>query len=761
MDMTLTLEGFDYKFGPAECGAFIECGNATFESYQRARDLAIVLFILALVVVAIKDMLRGGLGDVDLGAVDTKTLPEMLKYSILVFAFLFIFPPVWDTAAGLMNNVGIWILNPLYDLGYKGEYKHGERGDMCVGPISYDDVAGLAPYVRDRDAWAIYRNGDTSPTRDGNPSMYGVADNYIIDADQTLDIACLDDGADASCPAAWDASAAPPGYEIGDVLCSPDLRVKYVFGQALAVVETESVNPEQVLGAVSGTGGDDILVAILTQFLKSSVTLQIIMVVFMTGVMVDVVTAFALSILPIVFFYRFLPMSGKVRLGDYSGAAFALLAMPLVASLVLVAGSGTVAGMAAEDDDEEFASFFVWLAALSVVLLVIAIPATMVPLVGSAQMQATAALQTGVQTAQFAATAVAASAGGAIRGWRGGAEYSRLASMAPHAMTAAQSVRLGQLEKAGHGQMSAARAALQGGMGGLRGQIYDEAGRPTKQFTNTVMPGTGPVTAASVKGLGGFEAGDATSTMGGLSGAMGAVAASTLGAARGTGKGKPTQKELLDAANKTKAETKQELDMASTRIQKAKAEAEDTEGYTEYAAAMLKAERLRDGERTNMESSKKSIINLEENRIPAEAKLHDMQRERDSLKSEMARADDTHREEMQKDMDKLNEKITKTNDSIDGMIKGIEDATHEVERATKALEFHDKVAEYHLYELAGAAAGGAVTGRLAEVVIERQMAVDNHADMVRAHNKAISEHNTLQKEFEGGDEPTNKPKYDL
>ena len=133
----------------------------------------------------------------------------------------------------------------------------------------------------------------------------------------------------ASCPwgGATPRPSAPPNYQIGDVLCSPDFKVKYVFRQALGVTELEAVNPEEILGAVTGTGGDDVLVAILTQFIKSSVTLQVVMVVFMTGVMVDVVTAFALSILPIVFFYKFLPMSDRVRLGDYGGAAFALLSI--------------------------------------------------------------------------------------------------------------------------------------------------------------------------------------------------------------------------------------------------------------------------------------------------------------------------------------------------------------------------------------------------------------------------------------------------
>ena len=44
------------KFGPSECnGEWKECGNATFDVYVQSRNLAIVLFILALVFVAIKD----------------------------------------------------------------------------------------------------------------------------------------------------------------------------------------------------------------------------------------------------------------------------------------------------------------------------------------------------------------------------------------------------------------------------------------------------------------------------------------------------------------------------------------------------------------------------------------------------------------------------------------------------------------------------------------------------------------------------------
>lgn len=532
MDMTLTLETFGYGFGPAHCGAWVECGNPTFESYRRSRDLAAVLFVLALVAVAVKDMIRGGLGgEIDMGSADTKTLPEMLKYSVLVFALLFIFPPVWDVAAGAMNNVGVWMLNPMYDLAGRGEYVHGAagRGEMCAGGMSHGDLAALAPYVRDWDSWAAYLNGDTGPMKDGRPSRHSDADNYIVPPGGTLTRECLHDMDHASCPwgGATPKPSAPPNYQIGDVLCSPDFKVKYVFRQALGVTELEAVNPEEILGAVTGTGGDDVLVAILTQFIKSSVTLQVVMVVFMTGVMVDVVTAFALSILPIVFFYKFLPMSDRVRLGDYGGAAFALLSMPLVASLVLTAGAGAVVTMAA--DGMEFGSFFTWLSALSVVLLVIGIPATMVPLIGAAQQQATAAIQTGVQTAQFAVTAAAAAAGGAVQGRRANMEFGKLSAMDPGMMTPSQQERLAQLEEAGHGRMSSARAALMGGAGGLRGHVFDQDGSPTQQFRDAAMPGTGTLTAASVQGLGGFSMPYSTESVAGLAGTLARLASRPLG----------------------------------------------------------------------------------------------------------------------------------------------------------------------------------------------------------------------------------------
>ncbi len=644
MDMTLTLEGFDYGFGPAECGGeFGECGNSTFDSYRRARELSIVLFMLALVAVTVKDMLKSGMGDLDLGAVDTKTLPEMLKYSVLVMAFLFIFPPVWDAASGTMNNVGIWILNPHYDLAGKGGYAHGAggRGEMCVGDITYDNLAELAPYVRDADAWTTYRDRDSGllkdrdsgPMRNGAPSPYGVADNYVIDRGDVLSRECLHDI--DQCPDTVSRPVTASAFQIGDILCNPDIRVKYVFRQALGVVEMDAVNPEQVLGAVTGVGGDDILVMILTQFIKSSVTLQVIMVVFMTGVMVDVILSFALAILPIVPFYRFLPMSDKVRLGDYSGAAFALLAMPLVASLVLVAGAGAVANMAA-DDGEAFGSFFTWLAALSVVLLVIGIPATMVPLIGSAQMQATAAIQTGVQTASFAASTAAATVGGAVRARREGGEFRRLAGMSPGSMSPEQRARYDMLKEAGHDKMSMARAALRGGAAGARGQMFDESGRPTQAFRNAAMPGTGELTAASVRGLGGFEGGDATRGVSGITDSLGTAAADTAAAARKAAPRKHTKEELLQKARERETEAEAELNDAADGVEDALDAAEDAPGFDEATAEARRADGLAEAERNNKSQAVKNAKKVRAKMRAAEAKAEDLGRRVHVLEGRLA-----------------------------------------------------------------------------------------------------------------------------
>lgn len=704
MDMTLTLEDFDYGFGPVDCGAWVECGNATFESYLRSRDLAAVLFILALVAVAVKDMVRGGLGgDVDLGSVDTKTLPEMLKYSVLVFAFLFVFPPVWDVAAGAMNNVGVWILNPMYDLAGRGEFVHGLAGlgSMCVGHMTHDDLAALAPYVRDWDAWSVYAHGDTGPMKNGEPSLYAEADNYIVQDGGVLTRECIHDMDDASCP--WAAGAVPrpvppPNYQIGDVLCNPDLKVKYVFRQALGVTELEVVNPEEILGAVTGTGGDQILVAILTQFIKSSVTLQVIMVVFMTGVMVDVVTAFALSILPIVFFYRFLPMSDKVRLGDYGGAAFALLSMPMVASLVLTAGAGAVVAMAV--DDMAFGSFFVWLSALSVVLLVIGIPATLVPLIGAAQQQATAAIQTGVQTAQLAATATVAAAGGAVRGRRANMEFGRLASMAPGMMTPSQKTRLAELDAAGQGKMSAARAALMGGMGGVRRQMFDASGAPAQRLRQLTMPETGPLTAASVQGLGGFQTPDSTQSVAGLAGTLGAVGTETAGAVMSEAKAMrpPTNADLLDAARKREAEAKKAAEVAAGRVADAKADAMQVDGYAEEAATKLSAERLAEVESGNLAEAQSKMDRLAAKKTGAEARRMDLTEQ--GLHAEAA----------------------KMSDMINGLNGQISTLNAETARAQDAVERHMRVAEYEAERLAQQATGGAIGGAVGSAILTRQTA---------------------------------------
>ena len=720
MDMTLTLEDFDYRFGPAECGAWTECGNATFDSYQRSRDLAFALFVIALIAVAIKDMIRGGL-DVNMGAVDTKTLPEMLKYSVLVFAFLFIFPPIWDVAAGLMNNVGVWVLNPHYDLASRGEYTGDDTGNMCVGDITYDELAELAPYTRDMDAWVVYREGTGPQDGAGNPVPYHMAENYIISQGGTISQACLHDY--AQCPASNVADTRPAeksSYQYGDVLCSPDFRVKYVFGQALSVTEVDTVDPEEVLGAVSGVGGDDILVAIMTQFIKSSVTLQVIMVVFMTGVMVDVVTAFALAILPIVFFYRFLPMSDKVRLGDYGGAAFALLAMPLVASLVMVAGSGAVASIAV-DSDFPFSMLFVWLSALSVVLLVIGIPATMVPLIGAATQQATAAIQTGVQTAQFAATATAATAGGAIRGTRAGREYTSLSSMKPGSMSPFQAARLEQLKSSG--QTSMARAALMGGMGGLRGQMVGSDGSLTSQFRNVVTPGTQNLTAASVQGLGGFQTGtDATRDAAAISGMVGQAGMTAAQDIASQKTGPPSKQELLDESAKRVAEAKARMDVASERAGEAAEGARNTPGYEVTAASHISAERLAATENGNKTEAENRMAKLGAKRNGMEAKKMDLQSR--GMNAEASALDDT--------INRTNAEISKLKD--------------EVTRAGEAMENHMAVARAEMSYLVRDAQTGHIGGAVGQAILAQHMAKMDHINAQDNLDWASAGHSSLAKE---------------
>ena len=59
MDMTLSLEGFDYGFGYDHCQALIECGNSTFDAYVRSRDLAFMLFTIGLLAIAVKDLFSG------------------------------------------------------------------------------------------------------------------------------------------------------------------------------------------------------------------------------------------------------------------------------------------------------------------------------------------------------------------------------------------------------------------------------------------------------------------------------------------------------------------------------------------------------------------------------------------------------------------------------------------------------------------------------------------------------------------------------
>ncbi len=525
MEMTLKLEGFDYAFGPAECdGEWKECGNATFESYERTRELAIVLFIIALVAVAVKDMLQEAFNTndnknvLDLQAGNSMNLPAMMRYSVLVFVFLFLFPPLWDAMSGTMNNLALWIMNPHYGF-------NDNDSLMCAAGESIDieELKNLAPYVLSKDHWAVYNDEEaypgvimpfSGPKKDNPnypqvpgadkwiPASHSEATNYIITDSAPISNACLNDI--NSCPRS---SATPPygvsdagrntanhaGTSIGDVLCDPKLRVSYIFYQALSVTESYDTNPEAMAGILTG-GGTHVLTLIMTQMIKSSTTLQVIMITFMTGVMINVVTAFALSILPIVPFYKFLPGSKKVQLGEYSNAVYALLAMPMVAAVVVVAGSGAVATMGYSDDLGLMQTFFTWLAALSVVLLVIALPTTMIPLIASAQGQATAAVMTGVQTAQFAGSVAASSIGGAVLGRRDLNEMKALSmdsGMMKSGLTSRQQERYNQLKEMGiNRKMTMAQAVSMGARQGAGSQMFTPDGKMTSGFKNVMAPNT-------------------------------------------------------------------------------------------------------------------------------------------------------------------------------------------------------------------------------------------------------------------------------
>lgn len=642
LDMTLSLELFDYGFGPGKCGDWVECGNSTFDSYVSARNLSMVLFVVALVAVALKDMIKGGFDvEMSLDQVDSqKTLPEMLKYSLLVFLILFIFPPMWDFSAGLMNNVGIWILNPHYNfVRDDGEYIHGKGGNMCRDSLSYDDMAMLAPTARESDKWAIYEYGTGPMNENDGVADYHLAVNYHVKRDgDPISNECLNEGV---CPFTVNKPPHATLNEIGDILCNPDYRVKYVFRQAIGFTELKAVSPESILSSVSGIGSDDVMVGVLMQFLKSSVTLQVIMVIFMTGVMVDVVTAFALAIIPIVPFYRFLPMSSQVKLGDYSGAAFALLAMPLVASLVLVAGSGAVANIAA-DGEQEFQLFFTWLAALSVLLLVIGIPATMVPLIGSGVSQATAAVQTGVQTAQFAATTVAATAGGAIRGRRDSMRFNRLQGIKDDKnvkMTKAQKIDYNQLKSQGYGQMSTARAAVMGASGGLRGQIVDEKGALTNDFRNAVAPDTKDVTGASAGGtLSGFgEVADPTKRVSGLTGSLtnAAQGVATSAAAEARKAKEPTEEELLAVAKKQEAEAKETMERKGRNLEKTADKFNKATKGEEQADEFRNELDMQNSENGNVAAAKRKIKELEGKLHNSEAKISDLKMSREVMQGDV------------------------------------------------------------------------------------------------------------------------------
>ena len=396
MDLTMTLPKFDYGISE-ETGW--EKGNETFNAYVQMRYIGFGVMGAAIIYSGLARVFESE----SLPLVQRGTSNKIIANSLLFTIIFLTFPPLWDAGAEAMEYTALWVLNPLYSF---------DKVNPCPADW-YDDPQKIVD---------LY---NTSPYRKGV-----VISNVMDPNDPNRRFDSTQNGTVVS----------------GESVCQPDFKVKYIFSQVVGTTTTGLTDIELTKIELQGEGGDfmenvaqqvedqghDAFTNTFLRLTKSLVTLNLMLSVFIIGVMVDVFIGMLIASLPVMMFLSLLPRMDKV-VGQFIDAVPALFLLPLLSAVIFVVGAGFVADIGKdcvelvdcealmhEEGSQANTVTYAWIASLAVVFLAITLPVMLVALLGRAVQMATQQVTSGMQTAAMV-TGMAASgaAGGIMRGGGG------------------------------------------------------------------------------------------------------------------------------------------------------------------------------------------------------------------------------------------------------------------------------------------------------------------------------------------------------
>ena len=332
-----------------------ETGNETFELFAQFRWVAYIAFTIFIIVgvtlhVVTKD----------------RQYIDLIKTSVFSIIVIVSFPIIWDVAAESMENVTMYMLNPLY---------------------SFDSTAPCPDSYTEQQIWDLYND---SPFSRGD-TVWGLGP--------------------------WDTEKA-------QIVCTPQYKINYVISQMSEgqYYTATTDNPYEWFLWQIGQFQSDVISQVFFSMIQSIVIIQIGLLSVIVAIMTDLLTAMIIAAFPILLVLRVIPFC-KGTVDKFLTALPALYLIPIMSAVIITVGAGVVASagttpIAGENlGGLDMAKIYVWVAALGVTIFAVYLPVIMVSLLSDVVGQATRMVTSAVQ----AATVITAQAGmGAAKGIAGG-----------------------------------------------------------------------------------------------------------------------------------------------------------------------------------------------------------------------------------------------------------------------------------------------------------------------------------------------------
>ena len=322
LTISIGLPDFEYRMD-----GLTEVGNETFTVYTQMRLISTILLTPLVLIGLALTVIENRKGEVGIAssAIFGKTVVKPLALMFLFASF----PFFWDTGSETMENIALWILNPLYSFDHE------------------------------------------------NPCPPDWTDEMIIDAYENSLYA-----KDGGTLFGWD-------VEKAEIVCRPDLKTNYLLKQITANTDLVDHDPADIVTTIVQIGlaaVTPLLTALTLGVAKAVVAIQLTIMAITVGIVLDVFVGVTIAALPLFAVMAMIPLSSKIAT-TFIELIPAMLIIPILTAILVVVGSGFVASIPETYEDAGGGPFgyhliIAWIGSLGTIYLVVMLPIMLIKPIG-------------------------------------------------------------------------------------------------------------------------------------------------------------------------------------------------------------------------------------------------------------------------------------------------------------------------------------------------------------------------------------------